>query len=79
MKSVQSVTHTGGGQDSRYYIDGKRVSFETFDSLRSAAFMFGMMDCFLTKAHPVDGHRTRRVNYSRIQVPEYTLKQILGT
>lgn len=58
MRSCELVSHIGGGKQSRYYVDGKRVSKLTFYMLRDDAMR---LECFNTSAIQT-GTTFRRVN-----------------
>lgn len=63
MKSYQLTEHIGGNMASRYYIDGKRVSYESFERIREEAYNRGNLGCFSTVAKQ-HGTTFRRINRS---------------
>lgn len=60
MKIYNMSETKGGGMEARFYIDGKRVSRATFQTVEREA---SRLDCFHTRAWPVAGGKTRRTNY----------------
>lgn len=64
---MQLVQHTYSDKPARYYIDGKRVSRETYELTVIKARMQGKdHSCFHTKAEPYGQGMFHRVNYSSI-------------
>lgn len=59
MKRFQLVEHVGA-YETRYIVDGRRVSRERFNALRDRATR---LECLQTKAKQV-GTTFRRTNYS---------------
>lgn len=47
--------------ETRFCVNGKRVSRATFDAIRDQATR---LDCFSTRAWEMPGGKTRRTNYS---------------
>ena len=68
MTNYYQLSETkGAGMESRYYVDGKRVSQEKAEHIKQMGFMYGRVSCFHTKAWQVQGNKIRRTNYSVIQ------------
>ena len=65
---MQLVEHKGADMEARFYIDGVRVSREKAEHLKQQAYMFGRLDCFMTKGREISGGRTRRTNYSTLTI-----------
>ena len=61
--SYQMVDHKGAGMDARFYINGERVSRDTYETLETLAYSGGRLDCFDTKGTSIAGGKTRRTNY----------------
>ena len=55
---MQLTDYKGAGQESRFYIDGVRVSRTKYEHTEQMGYMYGRVDCFHTKAWPV-GTKTR--------------------
>lgn len=53
----------GADMESRFYINGRRVSREYFDCVQTRARMTGTIDCFSTRARQLPGGKIRRTNY----------------
>lgn len=66
----QLIEHIGGDKPPRYYINGKRVSYDAFEVIRKAAYANGSLGCFLTKAKQI-GTTFRRTNYSNASIPDF--------
>ncbi len=65
MKHFHNLTKIqGADMETRFTVDGKRVSRETFEDIERMARMFGRIDCFHTRAIPKPCGKTRRWNYS---------------
>lgn len=57
-----NLTQTqGADMETRFHVNGKRVSRATFDAIRNQAARLG---CFSTRARQLPGGKTRRTNYS---------------
>lgn len=66
MAHFNLIAVTGGGLQSRYFANGKRISAGEYDRITNRAFCdpLGKLDCFRTKAKPLPGGKFRRTNYS---------------
>lgn len=62
MKAVSLVSHTGGGMESRFYADGRRITREQFEDMKDRA---ESLDCFWTKAKPMANLETGDRTYRR--------------
>lgn len=64
MRTLSLVEHIGGGQESRFYIDGIRVSRDRMETVKIRAYMAGGLSCFHTSGKQRPEGRTRRTNRS---------------
>lgn len=69
MRYHEITEHTGANMPARFYIDGKRVSREAVEDLKTRARMYGRLECFHTSGTEKPGGRTRRTNRSTAAVP----------
>lgn len=60
MECYQLSETIGADMDSRFYVDGRRVSRSAYNALKDRAHR---LDCFATKARQIAGGRFRRTNY----------------
>lgn len=70
MPRYQLTEHTGGDVPSRYYVDGRRVSYAAFETLRDKAHRWGKLDCFQSRGRQLPGGRIRRTNWSSATLPD---------
>lgn len=61
MPHYQLSQTSGADMESRFYVDGRRVSRATFESIRGWA---ERLECFQTKGKQMRDGRIRRTNYS---------------
>lgn len=60
MTTYQLSETIGADMQTRFYVDGRRVSRAAYQSLKDRA---QRLDCFATKARQLPGGRFRRTNY----------------
>lgn len=64
MEHYQLSETIGAGMESRFYINGKRVSRADYQAIKERAYSIGRLECFHTRAWTIRGGKTRRTNYS---------------
>ena len=65
MEHCHSLTKIqGADMETRFTIDGRRVSRERYEHVERMARMYGRHDCFSTRAIQKPGGKIRRWNYS---------------
>lgn len=62
------VEHKGGGLLARFYVDGVRVSRHVFEALKDKAHEQGRVFNMLTRGFEKPNGKTRRVNYTTIEL-----------
>jgi hypothetical protein len=60
-KHYEIAETTGADMDSRFYVDGRRVSRAYLESLKARA---DRLECLSTRGRQMPGGRIRRANYS---------------
>lgn len=55
------------GKPARFSANGKRISREQWEHIHTMAQMHGRLECFSTRAWPIEGGGTKRKNYSTAQ------------
>jgi hypothetical protein len=61
------VEHLYSDKPGRYYIDGRRVSRDAYETAITTARMENRdHGCFMTKCKEIDNGRFHRINYSTI-------------
>lgn len=64
---MQLIQHRYSDKPGRYYIDGRRVSREAYETTIITARMNNLdHGCFMTKCKEIDNGRFHRINYSTI-------------
>lgn len=64
MSQYYNMSQTiGADMESRFYINGRRVSRDKFDYVQMRARMTGTIDCFSTRARQLPDGKIRRTNY----------------
>jgi len=59
--------HEGAGMQARFYVNGKRVSRDEFETIETRAYMSGRLHTFHTIGKPIAGGKIRRINYKTAQ------------
>lgn len=68
MKNFYSLIETlTTGKPARFSANGKRISREEWNRIQTMARMYGRLECFSTRAWPLDNGGTKRKNYSHAQ------------
>jgi len=70
MKYIQLIETRRTGKPARFSADGRRISRDRYNHITRMASIYGRLECFLTKAWPIENGGTKRKNYTTAVLPE---------